>query len=331
MAEIVGIVSSTIQLLDYSIKLIRRVREFVSVDDATSSNNVFYALSTRLDLLKHILTRITEIQSHGTECSLDLHPLRDVIQLCHAHMKLLDREIKKAVPNPDTTPIRKIYKAICSLTREEKAQKVVKCLQDDLQLLQLSLQVVQLDQSLYVQRQISQANEASFPQPSKEEIVQLNPIQTRRARRQRSRLEGCLDGKCFCSCHKVSSYSGRFWSIRTPSLGWGFLRCDKQTCANKNIRFSARVSLSRFNALWALEMSLSLMYGPTAFSISPGLRAERVVKYTSPGFTVLWKCETGQITWPEAQQQLNSLFAEGQASIDDVDPSGASWLEVRLL
>ncbi|KAL9067837.1 MAG: hypothetical protein Q9157_006685 [Trypethelium eluteriae] len=58
------------------------------------------------------------------------------------------------------------------------------------------------------------------------------------------------------------------------------------------------------------------------------LRPVRVVKYTSPGFVVLEKCYEGFLELPEAHKQLQEPFEYGQASPDDVNPSGRTYLEV---
>ncbi|THC89779.1 hypothetical protein EYZ11_010757 [Aspergillus tanneri] len=57
---------------------------------------------------------------------------------------------------------------------------------------------------------------------------------------------------------------------------------------------------------------------------------QQLVKYTSPGFEVFWKCETNRLDIHSAYMALFELFSVGKASPKDMDPSGKSWLE-RIL
>jgi hypothetical protein len=53
-----------------------------------------------------------------------------------------------------------------------------------------------------------------------------------------------------------------------------------------------------------------------------------MVKYTSPGFEILWKCMMGYMDLSAAQKELDQLFRMGKASPLDVDPTGYTWFEV---
>ena len=153
------------------------------------------------------------------------------------------------------------------------------------------------------------------------------PAKTRSIYSQRSGTL-CLSDRCTCSCHTMLSKSGRFWSWKFPSLAKLFSACDSKTCGNKIISTSFHVSLSRINILQAIDIGLRFGWGESGCSISLTLRPGRIVKFTSPGFTLLWECETAQLRWPEAKKKLVRLLGEKEASLEDVDPSGETWLEV---
>lgn len=64
--------------------------------------------------------------------------------------------------------------------------------------------------------------------------------------------------------------------------------------------------------------------------ISPPLGFQRVVKFTSPGFEVLWELQSHRRgDWLAAGDDLLTLFNSGEASPRDIDPEGKTWLEVR--
>ncbi|KAL9086270.1 MAG: hypothetical protein Q9165_007185 [Trypethelium subeluteriae] len=92
---------------------------------------------------------------------------------------------------------------------------------------------------------------------------------------------------------------------------------------------SFNVGLYPFNILSIIKFHFCLAWGDSGYSMAVTLRPVRVIKYTSPGFIVLEKCKLGFLEFPEAQRQLQELFEYGQASPDDVDPDGRTWLEVK--
>jgi hypothetical protein len=101
-------------------------------------------------------------------------------------------------------------------------------------------------------------------------------------------------------------------------------------CKNKNeYRISSFLGLCRFGLLWAFQASLDLSWGNYGFSITPKLQIRQLVKHTSPGFEVLWKCQTDRLDIQSAREALFELFSTGIASPTDIDPQGRTWLEVN--
>ncbi|EER39267.1 conserved hypothetical protein [Histoplasma capsulatum H143] len=108
-------------------------------------------------------------------------------------------------------------------------------------------------------------------------------------------------------------------------------RQNKAPPYSQKIRqYSAIINLSRFCLPWAVSMSLDLSWGPQRYTLCPSLRFQGLVKRTSPGFTVFWKCDNHYMELSKGVELLKRLFQEGRASPYDADPDGKSWAEVLL-
>ncbi|KAG5289315.1 ankyrin repeat domain-containing protein [Histoplasma ohiense] len=108
-------------------------------------------------------------------------------------------------------------------------------------------------------------------------------------------------------------------------------RQNKASPYSQKIRqYSASINLSRFFLPWAVSMSLDLSWGPQRYTLCPSLRFQGLVKRTSPGFTVFWKCDNHYMELSKGVELLKRLFQEGRASPYDADPDGKSWAEVLL-
>lgn len=110
-------------------------------------------------------------------------------------------------------------------------------------------------------------------------------------------------------------------------------RMASKTLANysnqkKQRRISYFMSLARFGLLWAFQADLDLSWGNYGFSISPNLHFQQLVKNTSPGFQLVYKCRFRQIDIQTACNELFKLFQRGVISPWDNFPDGATWLEV---
>lgn len=104
---------------------------------------------------------------------------------------------------------------------------------------------------------------------------------------------------------------------------------NKASPYSQKIRqYSASINLSRFCLPWAVSMSLDLSWGPQRYTLCPSLRFQGLVKRTSPGFTVFWKCDNHYMELSKGVELLKRLFQEGRASPYDADPDGKSWAEV---
>lgn len=102
------------------------------------------------------------------------------------------------------------------------------------------------------------------------------------------------------------------------------------TFDHRRRHFQTFIVLARVSIPWCLKASLDLRWGYGCYSIAPALELERIVKYTSPGYEIFWKCEIGILDLPSGLLQLDRLFRAGRASPLDIDPGGATWLEVSV-
>ena len=365
MAEIAafGLAAAIIQFLDFSSKVVKCLYEFES--NLKETSNTFSDLIILLPLLRNILHRLCSPTAPSYLNEQTEEVLVPAVKRGAAQLESLEELLSKAIPNEGETSFNKRWKALCSLSREKKVKETSKSLCQTLNILTLHqsvhtsyLSTQLLGRLATLEETARTVNESDIleghptrqppsriGQPGAEEsalqmLLKSNkgdcingPTQTRRQAKRRSINSDrsgtlCLNDRCICSCHAMLSKSGRFWSWKFPSLAKLFSACDRPTCGNKIIRTSFHVSLSRFNILRAIDLMLSFAWGESGCAISLVLRPARIVKYTSPGFVLLWKCETGQLQWPEARTILARLFDEKEASLEDIDPSGKTWLEV---
>jgi hypothetical protein len=139
----------------------------------------------------------------------------------------------------------------------------------------------------------------------------------------------CFSVNCCCSCHQISSIQGRYWSLKFPAISSFWTPCSTASCGNAT-KASLWISLTRIGCPWAASASLNMMWNSQYSYISPSLGFQPVVKFTSPGFKVLWELQSHQRDdWPTARDDLLTIFKSGEASPIDIDPEGKTWLEVR--
>jgi hypothetical protein len=149
--------------------------------------------------------------------------------------------------------------------------------------------------------------------------------------RQRQRTcesKACTWRSCLCSFHKLSRSDRRFWLLELPSLSALWNACDQPSCNRRQYRAYMWIGLTRIGVPFAITASLEVLLVSAKISISPSLAVERIVKYTSPDFVLLWKCQSGQIQWTEAREEFEDIVRSGKTSMDDVNPGGRSLLEV---
>jgi hypothetical protein len=153
-------------------------------------------------------------------------------------------------------------------------------------------------------------------------------------------------GGCGCCCHYTNHYSGSFFSWVFHGFASPLGNCNVNGCNSRRYMLSLRVALNRLGLSVAVIPSLQFIISPNyRLQILPSLQMQRTRKYTSEGFRALYMLQHGYDTsdrkWSDEQRsarfvtykqdklaEIKQLFHEGKVSHLDVDPSGATWLEV---
>ncbi|RSL72143.1 hypothetical protein CEP53_001197 [Fusarium sp. AF-6] len=147
---------------------------------------------------------------------------------------------------------------------------------------------------------------------------------------QRVARRDCAVRACSCSCHRVSRISRRFWALDYIGLLPPGNKCDQPSCNASAYGFRLRVALSQLGIPWSVTMGLRLLAGVGSYTIQPALQVERVVKYTSPGFEIIWRLRHKLIKADEACMAFRKLAQEDPSLNLHVDPSGSSYIDTLL-
>jgi hypothetical protein len=156
-------------------------------------------------------------------------------------------------------------------------------------------------------------------------------------------------GGCRCRCHYTSEYSGSFFSWVFHGFASPLETCNVDQCNSRRYMLSLRVALGRVGLSVAVTPSLQFIVNPDCrLQILPSLQMQRTCNYTSPGFLALEMLECGFapldrkasdeersarfVAYKENKlAEIKQMFHEGKVSHLDVDPAGATWLEVIFL
>lgn len=104
--------------------------------------------------------------------------------------------------------------------------------------------------------------------------------------------------------------------------------CDTATCTARRYRLEFRAALSQLGIPWAVILGANLTLELGKFTLNYPLQLQRVVKYTAPGFEILWKLSEGALGWDDAEAQFRELYRTDPTFCGQVDPSGRGYLEV---
>jgi len=134
MAEalaIVGLVSSIVQFVDYSSKVVERLSEFQSNLDEVPKT--FKDIKTELPLLINTLKR-TEDQVRAGDVSQDTQDaLFLVVEGCRDQLKILDDILFKTLPKVGDSSLKRGRKAFSSISQEKKVKQITTTLRNYIQ------------------------------------------------------------------------------------------------------------------------------------------------------------------------------------------------------
>lgn len=138
----------------------------------------------------------------------------------------------------------------------------------------------------------------------------------------------CGQRHCDCSCHLTGKKSGRFWFLEYTPLSILLQKPENGRCGSSRFCLNFRLALSNYGIPFAIVAGLNITADAIGFDLQPALRAERIVKYTSPGFEILHRLEARNISLEEAQTKFVELYRSDTSLRDHRDPSGKSYLQV---
>ena len=121
--EVVGAISSIIQLTELTLKVYRRVNEFQS--NARDIPKTFQQLSHELPLLQEILQQLKEAVDNGRVSEKIQRALTPVVQGCSDEAQSLYTILQNTIPGPDASRREKTIKAVASLLKDSKVEKKV--------------------------------------------------------------------------------------------------------------------------------------------------------------------------------------------------------------
>jgi len=106
--------------------------------------------------------------------------------------------------------------------------------------------------------------------------------------------------------------------------------CDNKSCNATEYGGAFSFALSQLGIPWSAIIQFYVLAEPGKFLFRPAFEIERIVRYTSPGFEVLWRCKKNLITVEEARDRLIDLYRSDPTFKNHVNPIGMSYIEVRL-
>ena len=125
MAEalaIVGLVSSIVQFVDFSSKIVDRLNEFQSSLDVVPK--CFRDLKTELPLLSETLRRTKTQAEDNCFSKFTQEAILGVVKGCQSQVELLDDLLEKTLPKTGDSSWRRGKKALLSVTQEKKVQQI---------------------------------------------------------------------------------------------------------------------------------------------------------------------------------------------------------------
>lgn len=305
MAEALGVlgaVGATVTLMDCTGKIIHRLDHYVRrVGDVPDS---LAGIRQHLPLLMQALRGSQFHIAHGHYNRETSDMLETFVGECSTQLAALESILTKITPAEDDSKMKRSTKAALSLKQESTLKKIHSDLSGYIQTLLLFQSTVA---STYTMAKIKP-------------VVNL--------------LEDSVLSESAATATISTTPSGGFLVGSKSAPADGVSRKTSKTLASyykdkKRYQFSSFLPFSRLGIFWALQASLDISWGSYGFSVSPGLRMQRLVKYTSPGFEVLWKFQTDILDVQSACEALYDLFSTGAASPQDVNPSGDTLLEER--
>lgn len=294
----VGAVASVIQLVDFTTRVFERVNLYIHrVDEAPET---LRDIGIHLPLFIDALHRIQFHIDFGHFNPQTSAALKILIDECFSQMTVLDDLMTKLTPKPGDSKLTKTRKAILSLKDEKTLEKIFSKISGYIKMLLLYQNSITSTHTMLNTRVVlKQLENAS----SLEKPTSINSVA----------MAG--DSQSI----SIDNSESRVASKCLPN----YIKHNKQR------RLSYFIGLARFGFLWAFQADLDLSWGNSGLSISPSLHVQQLVKNTSPGFQLVFKCYYYGADVQTSCHKLVKFFQTGVASPLDIFPNGSTWLEVR--
>ncbi|EEY21777.1 predicted protein [Verticillium alfalfae VaMs.102] len=140
----------------------------------------------------------------------------------------------------------------------------------------------------------------------------------------------CSNPGCCCKCHITAKIQRRFWAFEYTPLSIYLSDCDDNLCNSRRVRLGFRVAFSQYGIPFAVSIGFEAISEAGMRTLQPTLRTQQIVKYTSPGFQILWLAIQNFVTVDQAKEQLSDFFQREPTARNHVDPSGKGYLEVQV-
>ena len=124
----------------------------------------------------------------------------------------------------------------------------------------------------------------------------------------------CRAGTCPCRCHRRSLLRWRLISLSFTDMSSFNGPCNDRECSGPQINISAQVQISYWKLKLAVLTSLDVSWSLGTLSISPVLRARRLVDDDSASFRIVKDFHDDKSSLLETVRALNKAFDSGEAS-----------------
>lgn len=121
--EIAGAIATIVQLVDYTCKVFNRVDDFQS--HTRELPKTFRQFSLELPLLQETLQQITEATRNGLISGETQRALIPTIKGCREQIESLNAILTKTLPRPEDSWGERSRKAIISLQKDSKVEKIM--------------------------------------------------------------------------------------------------------------------------------------------------------------------------------------------------------------
>lgn len=104
--------------------------------------------------------------------------------------------------------------------------------------------------------------------------------------------------------------------------------CDHPSCNGRRYDVSIRVALSQLGLPLAFTLGFHFQSEMADYSLYPSLDTQTIVRYTSPGFKLLFDIMHSEIELVEGMKQFTELWRRDPDMKNHVNPGGRSYVEV---